>query len=676
MTREREMEFRVLGPLEVRRDGRALALGGAKQRGLLATLLTQPNKSFAVERLAELLWADDAPATADHAIEVYVSQLRRTLEPGGAPYQILVRSHSGYSLQIDPAALDAVQFQRLVEGAKRLSPEPALIELDKALDLWRGPAFADFAGEPFAIGEAGRLAELRLHAIEERNEARLALGQHEALVGELVSLVNEHPLRERLCGQLMVALYRSGRQAEASDVYQRTRERLTDELGMEPGPELQSLLKRILQQDPSLTLTSGESGHAPRPPDQARRQLERSCLYGLLTPVNQLDWRALYPPQESGVLSDNPVIPAYVQRTADHELRTAIRNALSTGSSRERLIVVSGESKAGKTRTLLEALTECCPDSRLIWLRPPDEAEDVPPLSVLADSWDAMPAAATLVVVLDDLQYHCSVRTNAISHSALSAVAQHAGLIIVATCQPSFLRLDPADRGRGVPRGDPEVVRWANERAISLDGQLDPEERARAIDTFAGAIRDQRLTKDSLGRLAETLASVDQLTAKYRSASADPQYAHRAALVDAAADHWVLMPGFAVSIELLVEFAQRHFKDRFPTRGWRSHYTEDAVEWATEPLGHVHALLRDVASEGTPVLRLHDGVAARLAASWDPAAWIPGVREKLPPMALFNVGLFLEGQGRRAQAEVWYQLLSEVEGTSTSARRLIAAYLM
>src|SRR5256885_9064682 len=150
-----EMEFRILGPLEVRRDGRALALGGAKQRGLLATLLTQPNKSFAVERLAELLWADDAPATADHAIEVYVSQLRRTLEPDGAPYQILVRSPTGYSLQIDPAAIDAVQFQRLVEGAKRLSPEPAHIELDKALDLWRGPAFADFAGEAFAISEAG-----------------------------------------------------------------------------------------------------------------------------------------------------------------------------------------------------------------------------------------------------------------------------------------------------------------------------------------------------------------------------------------------------------------------------------------------------------------------------------------------------------------------------------------
>jgi DNA-binding SARP family transcriptional activator len=675
------MEFRILGPLEVRRDGRALALGGAKQRGLLAALLTQPNKSFAVERLAELLWGDDAPATADHAIEVYVSQLRRTLEPEGAPYQILVRSPAGYSLQIDPAATDAAQFQHLVEGAKQLPPEQALIELEKALDLWRGPAFADFAGEPFAISEAGRLAELRMHAIEERNEAQLALGKHEALVGELVSLVNDYPLRERLCGQLMLALYRSGRQAEASDAYQRTRLRLTDELGMEPGPELQSLLKRILQQDPGLTISRVESGRTPGLSDKALRQLERSCLYGFLTPVNQLNWRGLYPPQETGVLTDDPVIPTYVQRTVDHALRTAVQNALSTSSPRERLIIVSGESKAGKTRTVLEALNESCPDSRLIWLRPADQSEEAPPLSVLADEWDAavkdaVPPPTSLVVVLDDLQYHCSIRTNAISQNALSAVAQHADFIIVATCQPSFLRLDPSDRGRVVSQADPEVVRWANERAIFLDGQLDPEERTRAIDTFADAIRAQRVTKDSLGRLAETLASVDQLTAKYRSAAADSQFAHRAALVDAAADHWVMMPGFAVSIDLLVEFAHRHFKDRFPTRGWRSHYTDDAVEWATEPLGHVHALLRDVAGAGAPVLRLHDGAAARLVASWDPAAWIPEFRDKLPPMALFNVGLFLEGQGRRAQAEVWYQLLSEAEGTSTSSRRLIAAYMI
>src|SRR4029077_18423848 len=144
---------------------------------------------------------------------------------------------------------------------------------------------------------------------------------------------------------------------------------------------------------------------------------ERSCLYGLLTPVNQLDWRGLYPPQETGVLSDIPVIPAYVQRTVDHDLRTVIRNALSTSSFRERLVVVTGESKAGKTRTLLEALNECCPDSRLIWLRPPDQAEGAAPLLWLADSGDAVPADASLIVVLDDLQYHCSVRTNAISQS-------------------------------------------------------------------------------------------------------------------------------------------------------------------------------------------------------------------------------------------------------------------
>lgn len=246
------MEYRILGPLEVRQQGQALALGGTKQRALLAILLIQANKVLAVDRLAELLWGDDPPATAAHAIEVYVSQLRRTLEPNGAPYRMLLTNPAGYSLRIDPAELDAIQFQSLVARAEQLSPEKALAQLDRALALWRGAALADFAAEHFALSEAARLNELRVHATEERIDAALALGSHATLIGELVSLTSEHPLRERLCGQLMLALYRSGRQAEASDVYQRTRERLVEEQGMEPGPELQALLRRILRQDPGL----------------------------------------------------------------------------------------------------------------------------------------------------------------------------------------------------------------------------------------------------------------------------------------------------------------------------------------------------------------------------------------------------------------------------------------
>ncbi|HKC18789.1 MAG TPA: BTAD domain-containing putative transcriptional regulator [Candidatus Dormibacteraeota bacterium] len=246
------MEFRMLGPLEVRSGGETLALGGAKQRALLAILLLQPNHVVSRERLAELLWGDEPPPTADHVIEVYVSQLRRALEPGGAPYKLLVRKPAGYVLQVPASDLDTTQFASLVEGAKTCGPAEAVAHLQRALEMWRGPALADFAGESFAVSEAARLNELRLYAIEERIEAELKLGHHGRLIGELQGLVEQHPLRERLCGLLMLALYRSGRQAEASDVYQKTRERLVDELGMEPGPELQDLLKRILQQESGL----------------------------------------------------------------------------------------------------------------------------------------------------------------------------------------------------------------------------------------------------------------------------------------------------------------------------------------------------------------------------------------------------------------------------------------
>ena len=241
--------------MEVRRGDQALGLGGAKQRALLAILLIEANHLVGLERLAQLLWRDEPPPTSDHIIEVYVSQLRRALEPAGAPYQVLVRKPSGYMLQVARDAVDAAEFQDLVEAAKSAAPEEAAAQLTRALSMWRGPTLADFAGEPFAVSEAARLNELRLHATEERIEAELALGRHAQSIGELQSLVEEHPLRERLCGQLMLALYRSGRQAEASDLYQRTRRRLVDELGMEPGPDLQLLLKRILQQDPGLAAT-------------------------------------------------------------------------------------------------------------------------------------------------------------------------------------------------------------------------------------------------------------------------------------------------------------------------------------------------------------------------------------------------------------------------------------
>jgi predicted ATPase/DNA-binding SARP family transcriptional activator len=259
------MDFRILGPLEVEAGGQTLPLGGPKQRALLALLLTQANRVVSIERLSEGLWGDSPPARAAATIQVYVSQLRKQLERDrkpGHPYQILVNHPPGYFLRLGPDELDVYRFEHLQEVAASALTDgdayAAAASFRQALGLWRGPALADFAAEPWALGEADRLNDLRLHTLEQRVEADLALARHAELIPELEGMVAEYPFRERLCGQLMLALYRSGRQAEASILFQRTRLTLVEQLGMEPGPELQKLLRQILKQDPEL--------NAPPPP--------------------------------------------------------------------------------------------------------------------------------------------------------------------------------------------------------------------------------------------------------------------------------------------------------------------------------------------------------------------------------------------------------------------------
>ncbi|TME39743.1 MAG: tetratricopeptide repeat protein [Chloroflexi bacterium] len=274
------MEFRILGPLDVTDGGRSLPLGGAKQRAVLAILLTQANQAVATDRLIDLIWPDEAPDTAGHSLQVYVSQLRKVLEPehrAGTAYSVLISQHPGYLLRIDGEALDLARFERLVdEGRNSMSAgahESAGTKFRAALDLWRGPPLADLALQPFALNETARLTEARLRAVEGRIDADLALGRHADLVGELESLLAEHPLREGFSRQLMLALYRSGRQAEASAVYQQARERLVDELGMEPGPDLQTLLKQILNQAPALDLAPVASASGERRRDNLPLQL-------------------------------------------------------------------------------------------------------------------------------------------------------------------------------------------------------------------------------------------------------------------------------------------------------------------------------------------------------------------------------------------------------------------
>ena len=231
------MEIRILGPLEVHEDGRGLDLGGAKQRAVLAMLALHANRVVAQEQLVGALWDEEPPDTARKALQVYVSQLRKVLGR-----ERLETKAGGYLLRIAPDELDLARFERLHDAGQP----------DEALSLWRGEPLADFADQRFARAEIARLQELRLSCLEERIERDLAEGRHAEVIGELDALAREHPLRENLRAQLMLALYRASRQAEALEAYQAARSALVDELGIEPGRGLRDLHQQILTQDPAL----------------------------------------------------------------------------------------------------------------------------------------------------------------------------------------------------------------------------------------------------------------------------------------------------------------------------------------------------------------------------------------------------------------------------------------
>jgi len=265
----------VLGPVEVVGEAGAIQLPAVKQRRLLTALVVDAGKTTAVDVLVDAVWPEAPPSSAAKLVQVYVSQLRKVLVDG---VRIETRG-GGYSLELDPHALDAARFERLLaEGtaARRDgNPELALSLLGRALALWRGAAYGEFAYDDFARVEAERLEELRMIALEERFEAGLALGRHAELLPELCSIAAEQPLRERLQTQAMLALYRCGRQTDALELYSKARARLRDELGLEPGGELREVQRRILQHDPSLQVARAEEPSATSLPVPANPLLGR-----------------------------------------------------------------------------------------------------------------------------------------------------------------------------------------------------------------------------------------------------------------------------------------------------------------------------------------------------------------------------------------------------------------
>lgn len=261
------IEYRVLGPLEALDDGRQLPLGGPRQRAVLAVLLLHANEVVPASRLVDDLWGDEPPETASNILQGYVSDLRHLLGR-----EAIATRGRGYAIQVGPGDLDLRRFERLsdagIEALDDGRPREAADVLREGLALWRGTALADLLDESFVTPAVGRLEELRLGVLERRIDADLACGRHAEVVAELTALVGEHPLREWFRAQQMLALYRSGRQAEALDSYRAARQILADELGIDPGPALRRLERAILAQDPSLDLPEDgqdELGDRPAP---------------------------------------------------------------------------------------------------------------------------------------------------------------------------------------------------------------------------------------------------------------------------------------------------------------------------------------------------------------------------------------------------------------------------
>ncbi len=253
-------------------NGRRIALGGSKQRALLALLLLHANRVVSRDRLIDELWDGSPPETAPTALQVHVSQLRKALG-----HDAIVTQAPGYMVGVEPGALDLDCFEQLVKEAHGQGAEAAAEKLREALGLWRGPPFADL-DDSFARVERAQLEDRHSSALEQRIDADLELGRHAELVPELEALVREDPLRERRQAQLMLALYRSGRQADALDVYRSVRKRLADELGLEPGGELRQLEKAILEHDPALAAPAAPQRREPALEERGRRLVSRSRL--------------------------------------------------------------------------------------------------------------------------------------------------------------------------------------------------------------------------------------------------------------------------------------------------------------------------------------------------------------------------------------------------------------
>ena len=390
------MDFLILGPIEVRVGPGVVALGGIKPRAVLAILLLHANEPVSAERLALALWGEDAPGGAVKTVQVHVSRLRKAL--GDA--DVLSTTPAGYRLRVDPGELDAERFETLVDDARRALAdsrfEDASATLREALALWRGPALAELALEPFAGTEIARLEEQRLAALELRVHADLAAGRHAEVVGELQRLVVEHPTREQLAGQLMLALYRCGRQTEALEAYASARRVLVDEIGVEPGPQLRELQQAILRHDAALVARADDPGLPP----------------------------AL----------DAAGAPPLVGR--DAELAWLTRRWARARAGRGAFVVLTGERGAGKSRLAAE-LARAVHEPGIAVLH---ANGDGPADTVRIVLNQACAATRPTLLVIDDAD---RLEADVLAHLARLAPALRAGPVLVVACAQDTIAVGP-----------------------------------------------------------------------------------------------------------------------------------------------------------------------------------------------------------------------------------------
>jgi DNA-binding SARP family transcriptional activator len=345
------MDFRLLGPFGVERDGNPVALGGRRQRAILALLTMHVGQVLSTDRIAEEIWEGDPPPSATRTVHSYVSRLRSVLRGPDGDEDLLVRREPGYVLDVNPEDVDAVRFERLVASAVAAldadDPLAANQGLRQALDLWRGEALADFAYDFFAATESQRLDGRRLEALELRIDTDLGLARHAQVVVELESLVATHPLRERFWAQLMVALYRCGRQSDALAAFGRVRRTLVDELGLEPGEELRQLEAQVLDQSEELALPG-------LPPGAGR-------FAGSRAPADRVTSRRIPLPDRLHIRPDVGVIGR------DEETRLmAEATERATGDRGRAVLLVSGEAGQGKSTVVAEAARAAFEDGAIV----------------------------------------------------------------------------------------------------------------------------------------------------------------------------------------------------------------------------------------------------------------------------------------------------------------------